>query len=56
MLFVAGGGGPVVIQGWSSMTACDAAKSVVEAFYKERHGKTIYADIETRCMKFANSP
>jgi hypothetical protein len=56
MLIVAGGGGPIVIQGWNSMPACEAAKSVVEAFYKGRHGKTIYAGIETKCVEFANNP
>src|SRR5579864_4381034 len=34
MLIVAAGGGPIVIQGWNSMTACEAAKGPVEAFYK----------------------
>ena len=34
MLIVAGGGGPIVIQGWNSIAACEAAKSVVENFYK----------------------
>ena len=36
------------------MPACEAAKGVVEAFYKGRHGKTIYTNIETRCVEFAN--
>jgi hypothetical protein len=56
MLIVASGGGPIVIQGWNSMTACEAAKSVVETFYKGRHGKTIYSNIETKCIEFANNP
>jgi hypothetical protein len=38
------------------MTACEAAKTVVETFYKGRHGKTIYSNIETKCMEFANNP
>jgi hypothetical protein len=56
MHVVAGGGGPIVIQGWNSMTACEAAKVPVEAFYKERHGQTIYSEIETKCLEFANNP
>ena len=56
MLIVAGGGGPIVIQGWNSMTACEAAKGVVETFYKGRHGRTIYSNIETKCFEFANNP
>jgi hypothetical protein len=56
MLIVAGGGGPIVIQGWNSMPACEAAEGVVETFYKGRHGKTIYANIETKCVEFANNP
>jgi hypothetical protein len=56
MLIVAGGGGPTVIQGWNNMPACEAAKGAVEAFYKGRHGKTIYADIEIKCLEFANNP
>jgi hypothetical protein len=56
MLIVAGGGGPIVVQGWNSVAACDAARVVVENFYKGRHGKTIYSNIETKCIEFANNP
>jgi hypothetical protein len=56
MLIVAAGGGPIVIQGWNSMTACEAAKGAVETFYKGRHGKTIYSNIETKCLEFPNNP
>jgi hypothetical protein len=56
MLIVAGGGGPIVIQGWNNMAACEAAKAPVEAFYKGRHGKSIYTTIETKCLEFANNP
>jgi hypothetical protein len=56
MLIVAGGGGPIVIPGWNSMTACDAARTTVVDFYKGRHGKTIYSAIDTKCMEFPNNP
>ena len=56
MLVVAGGGGPIVIQGWNSMPACEAAKTPIEAFYRDRHGQTIYSQIETKCLEFANNP
>ena len=56
MLVLVSGGGPIVIQGWNSMPACEAAKAPVEAFYKGRHGRTIYAAIETKCLEFANNP
>jgi hypothetical protein len=56
MLIVAGGGGPIVIQGWNSMAACEAAKAPVEAFYKGRHGESTYTTIETKCLEFANNP
>ena len=56
MLIVAGGGGPIVIPGWNSMTACEAARTTVVEFYKARHGKTIYSEIDTKCMEFPNNP
>jgi hypothetical protein len=56
MLIVASGGGPIVVQGWNSVAACEAARGVVENFYKGRHGKTIYSNIETKCIEFANNP
>ena len=57
MFILAGGGGPTVIQGWSSMHACEAAKGAVEAVYKAEHGKTSYAAaVQIKCQEFANNP
>jgi hypothetical protein len=56
MLIMISGGGPVVIPGWNSINACNAAKNGVEGFFKARRGATIYARIETKCLEFPNNP
>ena len=38
IIMISGQGSPTVIQGWSSIAACNNAKPSVEAFFKTPHG------------------
>jgi hypothetical protein len=58
IMFILAGGGPIVIQGWNSMAACEAAKTPLETFYKERQAKATYGGrkAELKCLELANNP
>jgi hypothetical protein len=55
IIMISGQGSPTVIQGWSSIAACNNAKPSVEAFFKTPHGGTSYVTIDAECLEFPNS-